>query len=74
MNSKQFLRKYKKKGVALATAIDNFGNFLSENPPDWVSEELTDTFQESLKALGQMFVDYTAMMLLEKESKKELKE
>lgn len=48
MNSKQFLRKYKKKGVALATAIDNFGNFLSENPPDWVSEELTDTFQESL--------------------------
>lgn len=64
MNSEQFLRKYKKKGVALATAIDNFGNFLSENPPDWVSEELTDTFQESLMALGRMFLDYTAMMML----------
>ena len=58
---KKWVNEYKKKGLELSIAIDEFGNFLNENPLEGY-EDVTEVLLESLHAISDSIIKYTKLV------------
>ena len=59
-----YRKQYKKHVSKFTKAIDDLGNWLNQNPPPNLSEDVIEQFLESLNKMGELTLDLTRLYLI----------
>lgn len=59
-----YRKEYKKHVSKFTKSLDDVGNWLNQNPPPGLSEDVVEKFIESLRKMGELTLDFTRLYLI----------